>query len=73
MSIREWFGSGNETPQSESYVGLTQAAALDAAQTARIDEVRVFQIEGGTYATDFNPERLGLLIEDGLVVAAGFF
>lgn len=71
--MREWFGSGNETSESEAYVGLTQAAALDAAQAARINAVRIFPIEGGTYNTDFNRDRLGLLIEGGIVVAAGFF
>jgi hypothetical protein len=69
----QWFGSGNETPQSDSYVGLTRATAMDAARAAGIEVIRVFEIEGGNYTFDFWPDRLDLLIENDVVVAAGFF
>jgi len=72
VANREWFGSGHETPESGSYVGLTRADALDAARIAGIEAVRVFETAGGTYTTDLNPQRLDLLIED-VVVAAAFF
>ena len=73
MEHREWFGSGHESAESDSYVGLTRLAALDAARTAGIGAIRVFKIEGGSYTTDLNPDRLDLLIENDVVVAAGFF
>jgi hypothetical protein len=73
VANREWFGSGHETPDSDFYVGLSRAAALDAARTAGIEPVRVFEIAGGSYTTDLRPQRLDLLIEDDVVVAAGFF
>jgi hypothetical protein len=73
VANREWFGSGHETPASGSYVGLTRTDALDAARIAGIEAIRVFEVAGGTYTTDLNPKRLDLLIEDDVVVAAGFF
>ena len=48
--------------------------SLDAARIAGIEVIfSVFEVAGGTYTTALNPERLDLLIEDDVVVAAGFF
>jgi hypothetical protein len=69
----QWFGSGYETPESASYVGLHRATAVDAARVAGIESIRVFEIEGGSYTFNFRPYRLDLLVEDDGVVAAGFF
>jgi hypothetical protein len=74
MAVREWVGSNYQTPESEVYVGLNRATALDSAQAAGIHAVRVFEIPGSSsYTMDFNPRRLDLLVEEDTVVAAGFF
>ena len=71
MASREWFGSGYETPESDSYLGLSRAAALDAARASGIKAIRVFDVGSGTYTFDLMRDRLD--IEDEIVVAAGFF
>jgi hypothetical protein len=73
VARRGWFGSEHESPGSDSYVGLTRAAALEAAQKAGTDTIRVFESASGTYTLDFRPSRPDLLIEEDVVVAAGFF
>lgn len=64
---------GSRDTRERLLCGLSRAAALDAARTAGIEAVRVFEIAGGSYTTDLRPLRLDLLIEDDVVIAAGFF
>jgi hypothetical protein len=72
MEEREWVGAKAETPESQSYVGLSRADALEAAETAGVKAVRV--IEGSQHLTaDFRPDRLNIVIADGYVTKAAFF
>jgi hypothetical protein len=70
---REWIGSKYETPESQGYVGLSRTAALDFAQAAGIKRIRVLGVGNDRFTVDFDPKRLDLLVEEDVVVAAGFF
>ena len=70
---REWIGSKYDTPETEGYVGLSRTAASETAEAAGINLIRVLDAALDRYTMDFNPMRLDLLVEDDIVVAAGFF
>lgn len=67
----QWIGAGRESPTSAAYVGLTETAALAAAHSARIAEVRVHDGLQPIHA-DLRPARLTLLVLDGYVSKAAF-
>lgn len=69
---RDWVGARAETPESQRYVGMSRADALEAAETAGVKAVRV--IEGSQHlSADFRPDRLNIVIADGHVTKAAFF
>jgi hypothetical protein len=72
MEEREWIGARAETPESQTYVGLSRTDALKAADVAGVKSVRV--IEGSQSLTaDFRSDRLNILVADGYVTKAAFF
>ena len=66
-----WIGAGHESTESAAYVGLTESAALAAAHTADIGDVRVHDGQQPIEA-DLKPARLTLLVEEGYVSRAAF-
>jgi len=69
-SVEDWVA--NRTgPTGVDYVGLTQAAADDRARAAGLT-TRVVAADGMDLAVtmDFRPDRLNLMLFDGVVVAA---
>jgi hypothetical protein len=72
MSSSDWFGRADyETPDSEKYVGLSQARAVQAAKEAGITQIRC--LGSTSYTTELNSGRLNLLVKDGVVAKAAFF
>ncbi len=66
-----WIGTGRESRESATYVGLAESAALKAARTAGIAEVRAYDGHRPIEA-DLRPARLTLLLVDGVVAKAAF-
>jgi len=70
---QEWFGAEYETAGSLRFVGMQETAAIELARMSEIKEVRVLDFATSRITVDFNPDRLDLLVKDGVVVKAGFF
>jgi hypothetical protein len=52
---------------------MEQGEAMGLARARGIKEIRVLDFKRSTYTTDFRPDRLDLLVEDGFIVKATFF
>jgi hypothetical protein len=70
QSVDDWV-AGRTGPTGESYIGLTQAEADERARAAGLT-TRVVGVDGLDLAVtmDFRPNRLNLVLFDGVVVAA---
>jgi hypothetical protein len=69
-SVDDWV-AGRTGPTGESYIGLTQAEADEQARATGLT-TRVVGVDGMDLAAtmDFRPDRLNLMLFDGIVVAA---
>jgi hypothetical protein len=70
QSVDDWVAD-RTGPTGESYIGLTQAEADERARAAGLT-TRVVGVDGLDLAVtmDFRPDRLNLMLFDGVVVAA---
>jgi hypothetical protein len=73
MDAQGWFGTEYETPDSQSYVGLSPEDALEAARTSRLSTYRVIDALRNAITFDLRRDRLSLLVVDGIVARAAFF
>jgi hypothetical protein len=73
MGSPKWAGADYESPESQRYVGMKRSEVLNSVEDAGIP-IRV--LEGGnmiTLTADYRPQRLNILVVDGIVTKAAFF
>jgi hypothetical protein len=69
----DWIGKRNERPDTDGLVGLPiEDVRKAAASIPRIEIIRELGMTG-SYTFDHRDERLTVLVDDGVVVAAGRF
>jgi len=73
VSSGEWPGAKYESPETQSYVGLSTAEARAAAARAGVSMVRVIDGPNDVMTFDFRSYRLNLYVVDGVVTRAAFF
>jgi hypothetical protein len=73
VSSDQWIGAKHESPESQRFVGLGQAEAIELAHQTGFTVIRVLDFERSADTTDFTPDRLDLLVRNGVVIRAAFF
>jgi hypothetical protein len=73
MDTQDWFGTEYETPDSQSYVGLSAEDALEAAGAWGLRVYRVIDALHNAITFDLRRDRLSPLVVDGIVARAAFF
>jgi hypothetical protein len=73
MDTQDWFGTEYETPESQSYVGLSLEDALEAARASGVGMYRVIDDLHNAITFDLRPDRLSFWVVDGIVSGAAFF
>jgi hypothetical protein len=73
MDAEDWFGTEYETPESQSYVGLSPEDALERARASGVGMYRVIDELHNAITFDLRPDRLSLWVVDGTVSRAAFF
>jgi hypothetical protein len=69
----DWFGKSAEAPDTDGLVGLSIVDVRKAAATiSRIEIIRELGMTG-SYTFDNRDDRLTVLVDDGVVVAAARF
>ena len=69
----DWLGKGDERPDTDGLVGLPIEDVRKAAATIpRIEIIRELEMTG-SYTFDHRDDRLTVLVDDGVVVAAARF
>lgn len=72
--VEGWKHSFTDDRRAPRFEGLGIHEAQEAATADGVDQVRVIDLDGKTLITfDDWPGRLNLLIEDGVVMLAGWF
>jgi hypothetical protein len=73
MDPEDWFGTEYETPESQSYVGLSLKDALEAAIGFALEMYRLIDDLHNAISCDPRPDRLSLWVVGGVVSRPAFF